>query len=78
MNTAGIGTPLVTSGIWRPVYLEMWNEARISNLFVEQRDISAASAHLDVQTEVIASHGASAHLTLTYGLGSATRRWSRT
>jgi len=55
------------------VYLEMWNEARISNLFVEQRDISAASAHLDVQTEVIASHGASAHLTLTYGLGSATR-----
>jgi beta-mannosidase len=68
------GPRFVTSGIWRPVYLEMWNEARISNLFVEQRDISAAAAHLDVQTEVMASHGGSAHLTLTYGLGSATAK----
>jgi beta-mannosidase len=64
------GPRFVTSGIWRPAHLETWDEARISDSFVEQKDINAAAAHLDIQTEVVASHPAQANLVLSYGLGN--------
>jgi beta-mannosidase len=66
------GPRFVTSGIWRPVHLDLWNEARIADVFVEQKDVSASVAHLDVQTEVLATHPGAASVTLTYGMGSAT------
>jgi beta-mannosidase len=71
------GPRFVTSGIWRPAYLEMWDDARISNLFIEQKDISAAVAHLDIETEVTASHAGPAQLTLTYGLANPDRHVQR-
>lgn len=30
------GPRIVTSGIWRPVYLVGWNDARIDNIFYDQ------------------------------------------
>lgn len=62
------GPRFVTSGIWLPASLEMWDDARIENIFVEQQDVSAAVAHLNVQTEVIASKEGIATLSLSYGL----------
>jgi beta-mannosidase len=60
------GPRFVTSGIWRPVYLETWDEARIENVFVEQRDLSAEVAHLDVRADIIASHAGPTSIVLEY------------
>ena len=68
------GPRFVTSGIWLPAHIETWDDARVADLFVEQKDVKATAAHLDVQTEVVASHSGSANLVLTYGLGDATTR----
>jgi beta-mannosidase len=72
------GPRFVTSGIWRPVHLEVWNDARVSDLFVEQKDVSASVAHLNVQTDVVASHEGTATLHLAYGLESATVKVDQT
>ncbi|NDV93956.1 glycoside hydrolase family 2 protein [Dysgonomonas sp. 521] len=48
------GPRLVTSGIWRPVYLEAWDNARIENVYVRQKDITKQKAVLSFETEVLA------------------------
>jgi beta-mannosidase len=40
------GPRLVTSGIWRPVTLKAWDDARIENLQVVQHEVSDAKGHL--------------------------------
>jgi beta-mannosidase len=62
------GPRFVTSGIFRPVYLETWDEVRVSDVFVEQEDVSATVAHLDVHTEVLASLGANVTVDVSYGV----------
>ena len=39
---------LTTSGIWRPVYLEAWDNARISSVQILQNDLSKSKADLTV------------------------------
>ena len=34
------GPRLVTSGIWRPVYIEAWDDARLSDVFIRQQEVS--------------------------------------
>jgi beta-mannosidase len=65
------GPRFVTSGVWRPVHLDVWNDLRIADIFVEQKDVTKNAAHLDVQTQIIASRSGPAMLTLIYGLGAA-------
>jgi beta-mannosidase len=60
------GPRFVTSGIWRPVELEAWNDARISNFHIAQRDVTAAVAHLNAQVEVTGSGESNGKLTLDY------------
>jgi beta-mannosidase len=60
------GPRFVTSGIWRPLKLEAWNTARISNLHVAQRDVTPKLAHLTAQVEVTATEGGLGRLTLEY------------
>ncbi len=48
------GPRLVTSGIWRPVWLESWNDARIENVHIMQHDVTAASAKIKAIVEVSA------------------------
>lgn len=43
------GPRLVTSGIWRPVYIQAWSDSRIDDVFIEQKQVSASKA-------VIAGH----------------------
>ncbi len=48
------GPRLVTSGIWRPVNITGWNDARIGNVQVIQNDVSSLSANVKVIVEVVA------------------------
>jgi beta-mannosidase len=49
------GPRFVTSGIWRPVKLEAWDDSRISDLHIRQRDVTAEVAHLVAEVEVMAA-----------------------
>ena len=46
------GPRLVTSGIWRPVYLESWNGIRISDVFYRQEEVTAERARVQVEVEI--------------------------
>ena len=35
------GPRLVTSGIWRPVYIRAWSDLRINDVFIEQKEVGA-------------------------------------
>jgi len=49
------GPRFVTSGIWKPVRLEAWDNARIADFAIHQRDVSKDVAHLDAEVEVEAA-----------------------
>lgn len=59
------GPRLVTSGIWRPIYMEGWNNARISNIFYEQENVTARKAQINARVEVEASADGEATLTIS-------------
>jgi beta-mannosidase len=61
------GPRFVTSGIWRPVRLEAWDTARISNVHIRQLDVSAAVAHLLAEVEVTASDAGNSTISVDYG-----------
>ncbi len=46
------GPRLVTSGIWRPVYLESWDDTRINDVFIDTKSISKAKASLSASIKV--------------------------
>lgn len=46
------GPRLVSSGLWRPVFLTAWNEARIENLQLKQNSVSENEAKLTAIFEV--------------------------
>ncbi|MDQ2856639.1 MAG: hypothetical protein M3R68_09945, partial [Acidobacteriota bacterium] len=54
------GPRFVTSGIWRPVFLETWNKARLDDLHILQKHVTAAAASLTAEVEVVANTDASA------------------
>ncbi|TCC88729.1 glycoside hydrolase family 2 protein [Pedobacter frigiditerrae] len=49
------GPRLVTSGIWRPIYLSCWNDAKIEDLFIKQKLLKPHQASLDAEMEVYSS-----------------------
>ncbi|HEV2763688.1 MAG TPA: glycoside hydrolase family 2 protein, partial [Pyrinomonadaceae bacterium] len=49
------GPRFVTSGVWRPVSLEAWDEARVADLRVVQKRLDRAAADLSAEVEVISS-----------------------
>src|SRR5438046_6776695 len=48
------GPRFVTSGIWRPIFLEAWNEARVADLNIRPREIRTGVANLTAEIEVVA------------------------
>lgn len=48
------GPRLVTSGIWRPVFIEAWNDLRIEDVFFQQKEVNKQKAIIAVNTEVLA------------------------
>lgn len=49
------GPRLVTSGIWRSVYLESWSKARITDVHLRQKEVTAKKALLSNVVEVEAA-----------------------
>jgi beta-mannosidase len=49
------GPRFVTSGVWRPVSLEAWDDARLGDLHVVQNRLGKEAAALDAEVEVVAS-----------------------
>lgn len=59
------GPRLVTSGIWRPLYLRAWSSVDITDLFVKQLALSPDNTvQLEAQTTVMATQKGSATLRL--------------
>ncbi|MCD8177445.1 MAG: glycoside hydrolase family 2 protein [Tannerellaceae bacterium] len=48
------GPRLVTSGIWRPVVLEGWDDVKIEDVYIRQKEVSAAKAVICTEVEVLA------------------------
>ncbi|MGG4143677.1 glycoside hydrolase family 2 protein [Paenibacillus algorifonticola] len=46
------GPRFVTSGIWKEVKLVAWSEVRLTDLYIEQQEITAAQASLRIAAEV--------------------------
>ncbi|WP_308600002.1 glycoside hydrolase family 2 protein [uncultured Dysgonomonas sp.] len=47
------GPRLVTSGIWRPVFVEAWDSLRIDNINYIQKNVSAKNADIETVLEII-------------------------
>jgi beta-mannosidase len=65
------GPRFVTSGIWRPVLLEAWDDARIDDVQVVQTSLTDERASLTVRATVVAAHGGHGRVTLAVAGGSA-------
>ncbi len=59
------GPRLVTFGIWRPVYLETWSQARIADVWYIQKDVNKKKAELQAVIEVEADEAGTALLTIS-------------
>src|SRR5437870_7876707 len=49
------GPRFVTSGIWRPVYLEVWDNVRLADLHILPREVRAEVANVTAEVEIIAA-----------------------
>jgi beta-mannosidase len=58
------GPRFVTSGIWRPIYLEGWDHARVNDLHILPKQITAGAADLTAEIEVVAAENTIAHVVL--------------
>ncbi|HDK36110.1 MAG TPA: glycoside hydrolase family 2 protein, partial [Bacteroidetes bacterium] len=46
------GPRFVTMGIWQPVYLDVWNDAHLSGVWIQQKNLSKKTAELCAQVEL--------------------------
>jgi len=58
------GPRLVSSGLWRPVYLTVWDDARIENLQLKQNSVSEKEATLTAVFEIEANADNDATITI--------------
>jgi beta-mannosidase len=65
------GPRFVTSGIWRPVSLEAWDEARVSDLHVTQQELGPDRAKMRAIVEVVSGGEGEATLVLEEMNGEA-------
>jgi len=62
------GPRFATSGVYKPAYLEVWDSARVQDVFVEQETVTPVSAHLDVHVDILASKETKTNVSISYGL----------
>ena len=46
------GPRLVTSGIWRPILVKAWNEARLTDVYFQQKTLDTVQAQLDTRVAI--------------------------
>ena len=54
------GPRFVTSGVWKPVNLEVWDDARIEDLQIKQNKLSKENADLSAVVEVVSANSVDA------------------
>jgi beta-mannosidase len=62
------GPKLTTSGIWRPVYLKAWDNARIESIQIVQDDVTPKKASLSAIFNIESDSSFDADLNLSYSL----------
>lgn len=63
------GIRMVTSGVWRPITLSLYNVAKIDDLYINQKSVSADLAQIDVELEINSLTDAKdARVELIYGI----------
>jgi beta-mannosidase len=60
------GANMVTCGIWRPVYLQTWEDERILDLGIRQSDVTTRAAHINADVRVVSTVNTDAVLKITY------------
>ncbi len=60
------GPRYITIGIWKPVYLQTWDSARIANLHIHQLKIGRDEAEVAAEVEIESTRPASANITITH------------
>ena len=60
------GPNMITCGIWRPVYLQCWENERIMDIGIAQPDITRQAAHISVDIRVFATGNTNAALKINY------------
>src|SRR5260370_39843952 len=58
------GPRFVTSGIWRSVSLEAWDNARVADLHILPREVTATAASLTAEVEVVVNSSTSATISV--------------
>jgi beta-mannosidase len=58
------GPRLVTSGIWRPVYLEAWDEARIQDAYYRTISATTNKASIETLVEIVSDRDAPAAVSI--------------
>lgn len=61
------GPRFVTMGIWKPVFLDIWETARISDVWIRQTDLSEKRASLTTEVEIQAESDGKFQLALRSG-----------
>ncbi len=59
------GPRLVTYGIWRPVYLEAWDDVKLNYVFVIQRNVTKENAEINTEFEIESVGSVQANLKVT-------------
>ncbi len=70
------GPNIVTCGIWRPAYLQCWEDERIADLGIQQSDITTQAAHINVDVRVLSTVKANTILKVEYMQGSQSKSFS--
>ena len=60
------GPNMVTCGIWRPVYLQTWEDERIMDLGIQQSDVTTQAAHINADVRVLSGVKTDALLKINY------------
>lgn len=61
------GPRLVTSGIWRPIYVKAWNHAKIENTQIVQNEVSPENAKLTAIFEIDAHQKLTGNISIETG-----------
>ncbi len=61
------GPRFVTSGIWRPVYIEAWGRIRINHVYFRQESVTCDEATLEAVVELTSSYSATAQIAIGEG-----------
>jgi len=58
------GPRFVTSGIWRPIFLEAWDNARIEDLQITQKQVSKEQADISASINIVSTSDSDAEVLL--------------